>query len=283
MNKMILLFFLFCNVELVFGKTDMASTNNLLDYYIIDGLHEDNSVIKVWYTALGLLDEYDRGQNAGFEILFDCNGKHYSAERGSNWWEYYFSFHEVGSSDLCNVVRVPRYKRSILRFKTACAMTPERGNYLINEYMHIQPTIKAKLDRIQQEYWPENKRIVGIFYQKPIMPEVQLSWDPAILCERVRQEIKNIEEYKCILFSDLEDFADEFISQFGSGCVRIPCLNNKGVSSPAECGEHELLTLLLLAQCHIVIAPGSYQGIGAQMLNPKLQLIEFDAFPYAIK
>lgn len=283
MNKKILLFFLLCNVRLIFGNTSMASANNSLDYYIIDGLHEDSSIIKVWYTTLGLLDEYDRGQNAGFEISFDCNGKHYSTERGPNWWDYYFTFHSVGSSDQCSVVRVPRYKRSILRFKTACTMAPERAHYLLNKYMHLQPALKNQLDTIRQKYWPQNISVVGIYSQKPIMPEVQPSWDPASLCSRVKQEMKNSGECKFILFSDLEDFANEFVSQFGSNCVRIPCLINSRFTSPAEQGEHELLTLLLLSQCDIVIAPGSYQGIGAKMLNPNLQLIELDTFPYAIK
>lgn len=283
MKSKILFFFLLCNVGLFLGNPSFASENNSLDYYLIDGLHEDNSLIKVWFTALGLLDEYEQGHNAGFEISFDCNGKHYTADLGSNWWDYYFTFHSIGSPDQSNILRVPRYKRSIIRFKTACTMTSERGNYLLNKYMHIQPALKAQVNQIQQKYWPRNTPVVGIYYQKPIMPDVQPSWDPVVLCERVKQETKDIGECKFILFTSLEDFAMQFNPQFGSNCVRISCLTNDKFTSPAEYGEHELLTLLLLAQCDVVIAPGSYQGIGAKMLNPNLQLIELDTFPYAIK
>lgn len=283
MNKIFLFLFLVCNAGLVFGNPPTACINKPLDYYIIDGLNEDNSVIKIWFTTLGLLDEYDQNQNAGFEIAFDGNGKHYSAERGPNWWDYFFKFHSVGSAGQGTAIRVPRHKRSTIRFKAACTMKPERGNYLLNKYMSLQPALKARFEQIRQKYWPQNGPVVGIYYQKPLMPEVQPLWNSVMVSNRIKQDIKNLETYKLIVFTELEDFAKDFSTQFPSECVCIAELINHTFTSPAEKGEHELLTLLLLAECDIVIAPGSYQGIGAKMLNPNLQLIEFDPFPYAIK
>jgi len=275
MNKYFALFFLLCSAASI--------SNAAHNYYLIDGLHEDNNVIKIWYTALGLLDEYDKGLNAGFEILFNQNGKHFSAERGPNWWQYYFGFHAIGSSEHSAVLRIPRHKRSTIRFNTVCTMSVERGHYLLNTYMRLQPAMQEQLNQIKHDYWPKDIPVVGVYYQHPIIPEVQPPWDPVALCERVKHEVKDIGVCKIFLCTDLQDFAMSFKDHFGPQCVDIPHLRNDTSTTPAERGQHELLTLLLLAECNMVIAPGSYQGIGAKMLNPDLQLIELDTFPYALK
>jgi hypothetical protein len=279
MIRHFLCFLLLGSVGSVFGYTQ--------NYYLIDGQHEGNSVIKIWYTVLGLLDEFDKGENSGFEISFDGNGKYFSKDLGPNWWDYYFAFHAVGEPGESQVVRIPRYKRSTIRFKTVCTMAPERAGYLLNKYMRVQPAIEARLGAIKEEYFPHTIPVIGVYYQNPMMPEVQQSWDPIALADHVKGLIKDIVECKIYLFTDLEDFANIFCSRFGNQCgtqcMTIASLSNQDKASLAESGEHELLTLMLLAECDIVIAPGSYQGIGAKMLNPGLKLIELDAFPYALK
>jgi hypothetical protein len=268
-------------LSLLFLCAIRTSFGDNRNYYVIDGANEDNNVIKLWHTTIGLLDEYDRGVIAGFDISFNCNGKHFNAQRGPNWWEYYFAFHAIGLPEKSSVLRVPRYQRSVVRFKTVCTMSPERGNFLLNKYMTLQPAILEKIADIKQEYWPHNMPVVGVYYQKPIMPEVQQSWDPATLSNYVKESIKEIGECKICLLTDLEGFAETFSKQFASKLIRVQRLENNNQTLPDERGEHELLTLLMLAQCDIVIAPGSYQGIGAKMLNPALKLIELDTIPYA--
>jgi hypothetical protein len=275
MIKHVLLLNIFCSIGLIFGGTK--------NYYIIDGRHEDNSVVKLWYTALGLLDEYDKGLNAGFAIVFNQEGKHFSAERGSNWWDYYFACNAVGSPEDGVPVRVPRYKRSTIRFNTVCTMSPTRAHYLLNRYMPLQPAVQERLNHIKAVYWPDDIPVIGVYYQNPIMPEVQQSWDPIALCKRVEQEAEQIGPCKILLFTHLEGFAATLNDYFGSRCDYISCLKNNAQTTPAQCGEHELLTVLLLAQCDTVIASGSYQGIGAKMLNPDLQLKELDTIPYALE
>jgi hypothetical protein len=260
-----------------------AFSDNSINYYYIDGWHEDNCVIKIWYTALGLLDEYDRGLNSGFEIVFDHDGKHYFNDYGANWWDYYFDFNAIGSCKQVNKKRIPRYKRSIIRVKTACTMSAERGNYLFTKYMPLQDHLKEKLNQIKYELWPKDVPVVGVYYQNPIMSEVQHSYDPVSLSDRVKQEIKDIEPCKIFIFTEQKEFAKKFIDCCDSQCETISCLENDSSTMPAEKGEHELLTMLLLAQCDVVIAPGSYQGIGAKIINPALNLIELDTIPYALK
>lgn len=274
MNKYCAYFILLISMGSVLG--------NIQNYYLIDGLHEDNNVVKIWFTALGLLDEYDKGLNAGFEIKFDCTGKHFNPERGPNWWEYYFNFHSIGSPAQSSIQRVPRYKRSTLRFNTACTMSAERGHYLINKYMHLQPSLENQLEQIKFDYWSKDTPVIGIYYQNPIIAEAQRAWNPVELCDRVKEVIKNVGPCKIFFFTDLEDFATNFIKHFGPECMQIPCIKNTALTTAAERGEHELLTMFLLSQCSLVIAPGSYQSIGAKMINPALELIELDTFPYAL-
>lgn len=253
------------------------------NYYVIDGLHEDNSVIKLWYTVLGLLDEYDKGLSAGFEITFNQDGKHFSPECGSNWWDYYFAFNAIGSSDNSMIVRIPRYKRSVIRFNTVCTMSVERAHYLLKTYMHLQPSLQERFNYIKDIYWPQNIPVVGVYYQNQIMPGVQQSWSPVALSERVKQEAAEVGVCKILLFTAIEDFVIHFNNYFGSEYEYVLCFKNDEHTTPAQRGEHELLTLLLLAQCDLVIAPGSYQGTGAKMLNPALQLKELDIIPYALR
>lgn len=251
------------------------------DYYVIDGAHEDNSAIKIWYTVLGLLDDYDNCRCDGFEISLGDQGKHFDVQRGLNWWSYYFAFHTIGSSEKSSIVRVPRYKRSVIRFKTVCTMSPERGNFLINKYMKLQPDLQATCNKIKHDYLLQEVPVVGVYYQNPIMPDVQQSWDPLVLCDRVKQEITEIGDCKICLFTDVAGYAEIFREYFGDQCMQISYLQNNEATSGAQRGEHEILTLLLLSQCDLVIAPGSYQSNGVKMLNPQLKIIELEPIPYA--
>lgn len=253
---------------------------NAKNYYVIDGANEDNNVIKIWYTVIGLLDEYENGDSAGLEISFNHDGKHFDPNRGSNWWEYYFSTSKIGSSEKETVVRVPRYQRAILRFNTVCTMSPERASFLLKKYIRIQPALQLKIDLIKQNCWPIRTPVVGVFYQKPIMPMHQESWDPLTLCNRVKKEIEGLGECKVCLLTDLPGFEETFKEELGNRFMTISWLANDKDLLGAERGEHELLTLLLLAECDLVISPGSYQGIGAKMVNPSLKLIELDIIPY---
>jgi len=267
-------FILFISV----AKTSLGAARN---YYIIDGINEDNGVTKLWYTTLGLLDEYDKGQIAGFELSFNGNGKHFNAHRESNWWSYYFAFYIIGVPDKATLIRMPRYQRSVIRFKTVCTMSPERGNFLLNKYMILQPAIRKKVAMIKAKYWQEGTPVLGVYYQKPIMPEVQVAWTPTNLSQYVKEKINEIGACRILLLTDVEGFKELFSSAFSSNLIRIDCIENNEQLPPDEQGERELLTLLMLAECDIVIAPGSYQGIGAKMLNPSLKLVELDTIPYA--
>lgn len=273
MNKSTIALMLFC-VSALSGSSD--------SYYVIDGWQEDNSVIKLWYTVLGLLDEYDHGLNAGFEVTFNENGRHFTADQGANWWRYYFACNTIGSPKNNNVKRLPRYRRSIIRFNTACTMSPQRARYLLTKYMQLSPQLEARLAQLKASYFTGEIPVIGVYYQLPMM-DVQPEWDAVALCERVKQEVQPYGNCKVILFTSLDTFATDFMSSYGPGCKRITYLNTDKIGTPAEHGEHELLTLLLLAQCDMVIAPGSYQSIGAKMLNPTMQLIELNTIPYALK
>lgn len=273
----------FMNVRFLLLPLLFCATNVFSDasnYYVIDGKNEDNGMIKIWYTMLGLLDDYDNSRCAGFEILFQNDGKHYDESLGSNWWSYYFVENSFGFPKKDLVTRVPRYQRAIIRFKTVCTMPPERGNFLLNKYVRLQPNIYQALDRIKKDYWGDVP-VAGVYYQKPIMSEVQQSWTAFDLCERVKQEIKDLENCKICLFTDLAGYLQEFQNYFGAQCIYIPELANNSETTNAQRGEHELLTLLLLAKCDYVIAPGSYQATGAKMLNPHLKVVELDMIPYA--
>ncbi len=275
MNRNILLYTLLFIFSLNFNNFVNAN------YYVIDGQYEDNSVIKLWFTTLGLLDAYDKNEHAGFEINFDHNGKHFTANCGPNWWSYYFAFNKIGTCDHQKTMRIPRYKRSMIRFETVCTMLPERANFLLNKYMHLQPSIKAKLAQLKTKYFSQGLPLVGVYYQNPIMPEVQAAWSTHDLCARVKQEIQNSPTGKVCLLTSLDGFAEVFEQEFTTQLICITELANDSNTTPAERGKHELLTLLLMAQCDMVIAPGSYQAIGAKMLNPDLKLIELDTIPYA--
>lgn len=253
-----------------------------LSYYTIDGLYEDNGVIKLFYTVLHLLDQYDNGLIAGFEINFNENGKHFNPERGKNWWQYYFTFDRIGSSKDSIVKRVPRYKRSTMRFNTVCTMPKQRAHYLIRKYISLQSSVQKKFNCLKKDYWPDNKAVIGVYYQNPIMIEAQKSWTGIELCDLVKKEVEN-KDCIILLCTALDDIVRAFKNEFGSQVQYVSCLKNNATTPPDICGEHALLTILLLAECDEVIAPGSYQSIGVQMLNPTLPIIELDTIPYAQK
>lgn len=245
-------------------------------YFRIDGQYEDNCIIKMWFTALGLVNEYEKGLNAGFEIQFNCNGKHYNPDLGPNWWNYYFAFNSIGERENNVVVRLPRHRRSTVRFEAACTILPERACELINKYMPMQPILMQKFEKIKQKYWQSGCRMIGVYYQNPILEKVQHNWTPEELCIAVRKFCP-LNEYKILLFTDREGFNCAFEKQFGSHFLQML----DGID--LDQGEISLLTLWMLSQCDLVLAPGSYQSIGAKMLNPQLELIELDPFPYAIR
>ena len=84
----------------------------------------------------------------------------------------------------------------------------------------------TKLDQFKHDYFVRDVPVVGVYYQKPIMPEVQQSWDPSMLCDRVKQEIKEMGDCKICLFADQAGFLDVFAKQFGKQFMHISCLKN---------------------------------------------------------
>lgn len=86
-----------------------------------------------------------------------------------------------------------------------------------------------------------------------------------------------------MLFTELQNIVKSFKNYFGPQCQHVSFLTKNEFATPAQQGEHELLTLLLLAQCDMVIASGSYQSVAAKMINPTLQLKEIDTFFFALK
>ncbi len=251
------------------------------NYYVIDGWQEDNGIIKMWYMVLGLLDEYDKGLNAGFEISFNGDGKYYTEGFGHNWWNYYFAFTSIGSTRGSNIVRVPRYKRSLIRFNTLCTITPERAHYLLTKYMQVNAQVLERYEKIKRVYFADDILTIGVFYQQPMMAEVQNDWGPVSLCNRVQQECNELDGYRILLFTSLDGYAQVFQDYFGSEYYPITHIVSNVDMTPLRRGENELLTLLLLSNCSMVIAPGSYQGMGAQLLNPALKLVELDTISYA--
>ncbi len=244
-------FYLLTLSSVLFAKYDEVS--------LLDGWQEDNSVLKIWFTVLGLLDEVDRGSSSGFAIRFAQEGKYYDVLKGDNWWTYYFAFDSVGDITSKTIHRIPRYQRSMIRFQTACTMPEERGHELLSKYMKLKPEILERLELLKKEVR------LGVYYQP-----ITSSEDLEALYRLIAEEKEKIGVERIYLVTEVEALKERF---------RKECICLTGIQG----GDEELLAMYLFAGCDTLIASGSYYSIGAKFLNPQLNVMELSPFPYLCK
>jgi hypothetical protein len=258
---------------------------NATDYYVIEGSNKEFvSISYILGTAIRLLDKYENHEIAGFEMAYDQSGYYFDADKGPNWWNYYFEPLSVGDKSNCEPQRVPNYLKFMLGSETLFEMAHERKQYLIAKYIRIHPELQQKVDEIVAQQFSNNIVIGVVHYDHKISNKdyiTHVTLDD--IYDAINNQLKQhsgIDNYKIFLVTNDEMVVDAMRMRFQDHLI---CLDL--VHPPAKDGkklECWLLHLLLLTKTDIFIDTGSMLGILAKSFNMALKWIDLDIH-YALK
>lgn len=238
---------------------------------------ENAGMFSVFFDVLGILDFYENGSCSGFRVDFDNTGVYYDAEKGSNWWEYYFEPIAIGNVD--ENVRILDCQRCFLfAIQVEYSMTRKRANELIQKYVHV----KEEISDIVEDFYSANfskEYTIGVHYRGTD----KITEIPLVRYIEVKNEIDKhfVQGCKIFVATDDERFLRFIKKNYGSAIIHqeiVRSNNSKPLHiearDPYLRGKEALIDALLLSKTNLLIRTSSNLSLASSFFNPELPVIE---------
>lgn len=247
------------------------------DYIIFKGL--DVGLFAVFNNILTMLDDFEKKEIAGARVDLH-KGLYYQPSIGPNWWHYYFKPIKIGkeTKDI-NYKDIGYYRQN-----TNCRITRERGFYLINKYIKIQPYVYRLVDSFYDKNLT-NAFLIGIHYRGTDKSSEAPRVDYAKVAQAVQNKIKSLngKTYKIFIATDEQQFIDYIKNRFTNVYYADSARSTDGKPlhyahnrSPFKQGLECLTDALLLSRCNTVIRTASNVSGAVSMFNPKAEFISLN-------
>lgn len=241
----------------------------------------NSGLFSVFTTVLGFLEHYDRAKCSGIEIDFAEEGLYFDAQKGKNWWSYYFEPVKLGAQENKKLVSHSLKRQFTKRGYNGMGRT--QAYEIIQKYVRLQPALQKKIDAFAAQHF-SGENIIGVHYrgtdkisEAPKVPYKQV-------VEKVRAVISSSpRECKIFIATDEQAFLNEMIAQFPN---RV-CYTDAHRSSDHqpvhrlykncyEVGEEAVIDCLLLSKSDILVRTASNLSTCAGYFNPSLPIIDLN-------
>lgn len=233
-------------------------------YYLIDGAHDRDNVIRTLRVALALLDYYEKGLCAGVEVSFFKDGKYFDRNKGPNWWEYYFEPLKVGNVTSDSLIRPATYQKTILSYLMRFELPAHRAHELLHTYIKIQPILAKESEEFIEHF--AGYYLIGVYYEK------SKHWLQSTVSYQTMYDaiVKAIppEGSKVILLSKDPGFT-QFLQERLNSHVIVPLELRRDAFAPNYIkGFNLLASLMILSLCNtfITVAADAAELVG--LFNP---------------
>lgn len=236
----------------------------------------------IFFSLLKVLDDFDNGEYAGLEVVFD-SGCYVDLDVGPNWWEYIFEPIRIGKVKAASF-ELSRWE--VLRaLRKGYRLSRERSSELVQKYIALRPEISEEIEN----YIDCNFRghyVIGVHHrgtdkksESPIVPYSQT-------LETLKYQISQLsqsEKDHLRIYVATDD--SEFLSVLKDEYPKLVIFNDFVRSSDGKplhysqdlyssnyqkCKE-AVIDCFLLSRCDFLIYPeASSFSLLSMKLNPKL-------------
>lgn len=250
---------------------------------VIKGTHARQGLFSGFFTVLGYLDRFDKGELAGLSVDFADYGLYYEPPYGLNWWEYYCEPLRVGtlpgpekSIEYCSDEEAPH-----VAYRTEIAFSRERSIELTQKYIKIKPSIQKEVDNFVSSQF-NGKFVIGIHYrgtdkgsEAPRVPYEKVS-------EVVNSFIQNNESKDFLIFiaTDEQPFVEFMQKSFPDKVICQNCLRSSDGkpihfvnTSPYQQGKEAVIDCLLLSKTQTLLRTSSNLSHWSTFFNPNVPVI----------
>jgi hypothetical protein len=251
--------------------------------YVVWSCPEHGGLFHVFICVLDLLKTYETGYFKGLEINFGTKGVYYDANRGPNWWTYYFEPINYGTKS--NVHRTTGY--TYAKTKRIIHYT-SRGNVfnLINKHIKLKPHIQEKINNFSTKCFSSHY-VIGVHYRGTD----KIKEAPPVPYSQVAQEIQNhigtinTSNYKIFVATDEQNFIVYLESIFGEKVCYYEDAIRSTDGTPIhldpkydhyKSGEDAIIDALLLSKTNFLIRMNSNLSLCSTYFNPHLKSIELN-------
>lgn len=265
---------------LVFFSSTFCSSDENKVYYVVHDDDYHHGMFSCFCTVIGLLDYYENGHCAGFEVNYKNHGFYYDASKGTNWWTYYFEPLVVGNSPDLQKEPLPEGLHNGLAIATYFDIPLSRSAELVQKYIQVKPKINEKINEFVFENF-KNKYIIGVHYRgtDKFCEAPKVSFE--VIVHEIQEAIKSCKKSKYAIFvaTDEQAFLDKLQNQFPGQILCIDALRSttgkpihlhhenykKGLDAVMDC--------LLLSRCHFLIRTSSSLSLCSTFFNPHLPVL----------
>ena len=164
---------------------------------------------------------------AGMRVDFGDQGLYHAADRGPNWWEYYFEPISIGSPGCrevqSKVSELAQIERDFLAYR-AERMSRQRASGLVRQYIRPLPRIIEAVDEFAKEHF-SGGTVLGTHY-RGTDKEVEAPRVPyGRVADAVRQKlcVMGGDHARLFLASDEQAFIESCTATFRARCAIATC------------------------------------------------------------
>lgn len=238
----------------------------------------------VFHTVLGALDFYENSSDcSGLIVDFADRGLYYDTQHGLNWWEYYFEPirlcpHDTQLSEFTDTTKAN------FAWHAHSKMSRERGNELIQKYIHLKPHLQIKLNGFIEKYFIGN-RVIGVHYRGTDKKEEAQTITYKEVVDLIDQETDFLNSAKIFVATDDANFLVFMHKKFPGKIVSLDAIRSQD-EKPVHCcpgneyqkGEEAVLDCLLLSQCTKLYKMVSNLSDASAKFNPFIPVINLNHY-----
>lgn len=237
----------------------------------------------IFNGVVGALDYYEQKKDCdGLVIDFGTQGLYYDANRGPNWWEYYFEPIRINAHDPYRT-EFPNYKKIILSLTGQFDLSRTRAYELIKKYIHLKPHIHNKLQTFMQQHFAQF-HVIGIHYRGTDKHAEAPTVSYEHVASTVRKELASNAHVRFFVATDDENFLVFMHKEFPGRVVSRDALRSKDGKpvhfakhlNAYQKGEDAVLDCLLLSRCAKLYKMASNLSDTSLKLNPTLPVVRFN-------
>lgn len=247
---------------------------------MITKINPGQGMFSVFFTVIGYLDRYDKGELAGVHLNFGNQGLYYEPKYGLNWWEYYAEPISIGAK-LGPIEFSSDQTAHHIAYQTELTLPKERIAELVKKYIIFKPSIQNEIDAFMQDKF-QDKWALGIHYRGTDKgneaPKIPYENASAILKKTIESNKK--EHFVIFVATDEEPFLKFMEKEFPGKVVAQNCYrstNGKPIhfenDSPYKQGKESVIDCILLSKCHTLLRTSSNLSLWSTYFNPDLPVI----------
>jgi len=251
-------------------------------FYVLKEPKPETGMFAAVQTVLCFLDVYEKhgGDWSGVEVNFGTEGLYWVANKGHNWWQYYFD-------PICIKKTRPKsmHYLDIFGLQKLCLqfgfhpIGHRYGNYLIQKYVKVKDAIQKKANSFYKKNL-RNAYLIGVHYRGTD----KVTEAPRVPYDQVYAKIMEVmktmpkKEVKIFVATDEQQFISYITNKFPHhvyytiatrAADSLPVHIHHNLN-PYENGVEALVDCLLLSKCRVLIRTESHLSNTALMFNPDI-------------